>query len=107
MKKLLFYFGRKLLTVCIAFSLFALVVNPNEVTCAALFPQSQQLITNSRLSQRTLGGKKQNNLVDTIPENQKIIIFLENRVCDTIPEVQKLIFFLENRVCETILEVQK
>ena len=28
--------------VCIAFSLFALVVNPNEVTCAALFPKSQQ-----------------------------------------------------------------
>ena len=42
MKKLLFYFGRKLLTVCIAFSLFALVVNPNEVTCAGLFPKSQQ-----------------------------------------------------------------
>ena len=42
MKKLLFYFGRKLLTVCIAFSLFAFVVNPNEVTCAALFPKSQQ-----------------------------------------------------------------
>ena len=42
MKKFVFYFGRKLLTVCIAFSLFALVVNPNEVTCAALFPKSQQ-----------------------------------------------------------------
>ena len=42
MKKLVSYFGRKLLSVCVAFSFFALVVNPNEVTSAALFPKSQQ-----------------------------------------------------------------
>ena len=42
MKRLVFYFVRKLLTVCVAFSLFALMVNPNEVNCAALFPKSQQ-----------------------------------------------------------------
>ena len=50
--------------------------SPIKISCLdLLFPQSQELITNSRLSQRTLGGKKQNNFVDTIPEDQKIIIF--------------------------------